>query len=88
MVGSIIAADLASEERFLVTLADRSPEALARVRARCEKVHTLEADLSDPARITELASQADLVCGALASHLGFAALGAVIEAGTGDVDFG
>ena len=81
MVGSIIAADLASEERFLVTLADRSPEALARVRARCEKVHTLEADLSDPARITELASQADLVCGALASHLGFAALGAVIEAG-------
>jgi len=89
MVGSVIAADLAmsgsnggSEECFDVTIADRSAPALARAARRCAgRVTTIEADLSDPARIQELLRGCDVAVGALASHLGFAALRAVIEAG-------
>jgi lysine 6-dehydrogenase len=79
MVGSVIARDLAAE--FTVTIADRSAAALAKAAARCPGLRTIEADLSDPATITALASQHDVVCGALASHLGFGALQAVIAAG-------
>ena len=87
MVGSVIAADLVAGrdegDAFEVTVADRSDEALARVRTRCgDKVRTVKADLSDPARVTELVRGFDAAAGALASHLGFAALRAVIEAGT------
>ena len=81
MVGSVMAADLSREAGFSVLLADRSSAALERARARTPGLQTLEADLSDTATITRLASEADVVCGALASHLGHAAIGAVIEAG-------
>jgi lysine 6-dehydrogenase len=79
MVGTVIAADLAAD--LEVTVADRSADALARVARRVPGVRTVEADLSDPARITALAQEADVVCGALASRLGLAALRAVIAAG-------
>ena len=79
MVGTVIAADLAVD--LDVTVADRSAEALARVQARAPGVRTLQADLSDPSVIAALAREADVVCGALASRLGLAALRAVIGAG-------
>jgi lysine 6-dehydrogenase len=79
MVGTVIAADLAAD--LEVTVADRSADALARVARRVPGVRMVEADLSDPARITALAQEADVVCGALASRLGLAALRAVIAAG-------
>jgi lysine 6-dehydrogenase len=78
MVGSAIAADLASDRRLSVTVADRSDAALARL-ARLG-LATVRADCSDPARITALATGADVVVGALSSVLGLAALRAVIEA--------
>jgi len=84
MVGSVLAADLAHDPALEVTLADRSAAALERARARAgpgETVETVEADLADPKRLGELARAHDVVCGALASHLGFGALRAVIEAG-------
>ena len=80
MVGSVMADDLARSSDLEVTVADVRDEALERARARNEAVKGVRADLSDPAEIKRLAEGADLVCGALASHLGFAALRAVIEA--------
>ncbi len=79
MIGSTVAADLAADPRFSVTVADRSEEALARL-AKATRVTTVKADLSDPALVTRLAREHDVVLGALASHLGFRILRAVIEA--------
>jgi saccharopine dehydrogenase-like NADP-dependent oxidoreductase len=80
MVGTIIAADLARDHT--VTLADKRPEALERAAARIgPALRTVVADLSDPAEIERLAGEVDAVAGALASHLGLAALRAVIRAG-------
>jgi saccharopine dehydrogenase-like NADP-dependent oxidoreductase len=81
MVGSVMAADLAREDGLEVSLADLRPEALEQARSRCDGITGVQADLSDPARIGELVADYDLVCGALASHLGLAALEAVIDAG-------
>ncbi len=80
MVGSVMAADLARDHD--VTLADIREQNLAAAKARAgARLTTVREDLSDPAVIARLAAKADVVCGALASHLGYAALGAVIDAG-------
>lgn len=78
MVGSVIAADLARD--FDVTVADARGASLERAASRAD-VQTIRADLSDADTIKELVAPFDVVCGALASHLGFNALRAVIEAG-------
>jgi len=85
MVGSIIAADLAATRGFNVTLHDHSRDALDQGLERCRRVgrknvKAIEADLSDPVAVRAIAAESDLVAGALPSHLGFAALKAVIEA--------
>lgn len=82
MVGSVMALDLASDPGFDVTVADLDEDALAAVSARGEgAVATVAADCSDPAVVRDLVAPFDLVLGALPSRYGFAALGAVIEAG-------
>lgn len=80
-----MACDLLASRGWKVTLADRSPDALAVAVDRCRRVvgrapSVVEADLSSAATVTSLAKQHDVVLGALASRLGFAALRAVIEA--------
>jgi len=82
MVGSVMAADLASDSDYDVRIADRSSDALARA-STCAggRVKTVEADLSDPAQVKKLVADADIVLGALASQIGFQTLRAVIEAG-------
>jgi lysine 6-dehydrogenase len=84
MVGSAMAADLAADARFSVTVADRSEECLARLASR--GLGTIRADLSDTATVARLASGADLVVGGLASVLGLQTLRTVIEAGKPIVD--
>lgn len=83
MVGSVMAADLCRE--FDVTIADVREENLAAASARAAraggKVLTSKVDLSDPAAIARAVGPFDIVLGALASRIGFAALRAVIEAG-------
>ncbi len=82
MVGSVMAADLAAEPSFEVTLADLREENLAKASARAAgKIKTIKADLSDAAAVTRLVGPFDMVCGALASRIGFQTLRAVIEAG-------
>jgi len=78
MVGRIMAADLA--EDFDVTLVDLSQANLDAAHAKFG-LKTRQADLSDPAALKALIADQDLVCGALASILGFQTLRAVIEAG-------
>lgn len=81
-VGRVIAADLADAPGLDVTAADVSPDALEGARAHARTaVRTVEADLSDPAMVRELAGGADLVVGALPSAIGFGAVRAVLEAG-------
>lgn len=80
-----MAADLAADGVFEVTVADASAAVLGSVKARAP-VECVRADLSDPAEVHRLVSGHDLVVGALPSVLGFAALKAVIDAGRSFVD--
>ena len=86
MVGSVMAADLANDPDFTVTIADLRPENLAKAAARSPKIKTVVVDLSDPAAITRLVADYDIVLGALASKLGLAALRAVLNAGKNYAD--
>jgi saccharopine dehydrogenase-like NADP-dependent oxidoreductase len=82
MVGSVMAADLAEDDGVRVTLADVRAEALANAARRCPRaIRTVQADLADPATVTRLAREHDMVLGALSSRLGLATLRAVIDAG-------
>jgi saccharopine dehydrogenase-like NADP-dependent oxidoreductase len=90
MVGRLIAADLARERGVSVLAADRSDASLAAARALAERmgveIETTVADLSDQQEIERLVQDADVVCGALASHLGYRALETVARAGKNYVD--
>ncbi|MCP4572817.1 MAG: saccharopine dehydrogenase [bacterium] len=85
LVGGPMARDLAADERFDVTVADVSAPALAYL-AGLAPVATVVADLSDPATVTSLVGEYDLVVGAMPGHLGYATLEAVIAAGRPVVD--
>jgi len=81
MVGSVIAEDLA-QSGFAVTIADHSSTPLGRVAERSNgEIAIREVDCSDQGVIASLASEADVVFGALPSWLGLNALQAVITAG-------
>ncbi|MBL4771191.1 MAG: saccharopine dehydrogenase NADP-binding domain-containing protein [Planctomycetes bacterium] len=85
MVGTLMAKDLASGGEFKVTLADRSEAALAKAKAYLGPdvpIETATCDLSDPAALKTLAESADVVLGALSSHLGYSALQTLAQVGT------
>ena len=83
MVGSVMAADLGRDDGWSVTIVDRNEAALAAAVERAKRygatISTATADLSDSTAIKHVIADADVVCGALASHLGLNALRAVIE---------
>ena len=82
MVGSVIAADLAEDDEFDVSIADVRAEALGAAQSRAAgRVQIIQADLSDRAIVAETVAKFDIVLGALASSIGFQTLCAVIEAG-------
>ena len=81
-VGAVMARDLAPD--FKVTVADRSEEALARVKAW--GLATCAADLGSPAGVKAAVADADLVVGAVPGFMGFPTAKAVIEAGKTLVD--
>lgn len=85
LVGGPMALDLAAEERFAVTVADRDSAALARLAAR-GPVATLPADFGDPEAVARLVSDYDLVVGAVPGHMGYRTLEAVLQAGRPVVD--
>jgi saccharopine dehydrogenase-like NADP-dependent oxidoreductase len=82
MVGSVMAADLAADTAFSVTVADASAENLARVEAKTKgRARTVRADLSDAAVLRRTIAEAEIVLGALSSRIAFGALKTIIEAG-------
>jgi saccharopine dehydrogenase-like NADP-dependent oxidoreductase len=84
-IGSAIAFDLARDGLHDITIADLDGVRLERT-AGLSGVRTCRADLSNPETLTGLASDADLVVGALPSVLGYQTLRAVIEADRPMVD--
>jgi saccharopine dehydrogenase-like NADP-dependent oxidoreductase len=76
-----MAADLAEDGEFDVTIADHSRDALARAARRGGRVHLLESDLRDPQVLARTVSGYGLVLGALPSSIGFEALRVLIQAG-------
>ncbi|MHC4218805.1 MAG: saccharopine dehydrogenase family protein [Planctomycetota bacterium] len=82
MVGSVVAADLAGDPEFKVTVADADRAALDAARGRTGDLITVaQADLSHAGTIKGIVAGADVVIGALPGSLGRGALEAVIEAG-------
>ncbi len=80
-----MAEDLAKEPGFSVRIADRSSEALQKVRGRAP-VETVQADLSSAGEVRKAIADCDLVVSAVPGSLGFNALQTVIEAGKTVVD--
>ncbi len=85
LVGGPMAADLAADSRFQVSVADINPEALARLEKR-HSLRVIRQDLSRPENVRQAVSGYDLVISAVPGHLGFRALRSVIEAGINVVD--
>jgi len=81
-----MAVDLARSGEFEVTVADIDRTALDRLSALNPAIRTVKADLSDPAAVTALAQDRDLVLSAVPGFMGFATLKSIIEAGRDVVD--
>lgn len=80
MVGSVMAADMAADPSFKVTVADARQENLDAANGRAGgKLATLKVDLSDPATVKRTIAPFDIVLGAIASRIGLQTLRAVIE---------
>ena len=86
LVGGPMARDLATDERFEVTVADASERALSRVRARSPRVQTVHQDLSGPAEVTRLVSNFDWALNAVPGFMGYRTLEAILQAGKSVVD--
>lgn len=85
LVGGPMARDLARDSNFQVTVADQDEEALDALQA-WGPITPLLTDLSDPADITELVRDYDLVIDAVPGFMGYQTLEAVIKAGRNVVD--
>jgi saccharopine dehydrogenase-like NADP-dependent oxidoreductase len=85
LVGGPMALDLAADERFTVTVADRDPAALAWLAGRGD-LRTVPTDFADPGAVSRLVADFDLVLGAEPSHLAYRLLEAVIPVGRPVVD--
>jgi len=85
LVGGPMALDLAADEQFEVTVADRDEQVLKEVRAKGD-ITPVVADLSDPAAVTALVADYDFVVDAVPGFMGFQTLKAIIEAGRNVID--
>ena len=80
LMGRVMAQDLSRDGEFSITIVDPSAAALAAV-ASLPAVEARALALESASQITALASEAEVVLGALPSHLGMMAMEGVIEAG-------
>jgi saccharopine dehydrogenase-like NADP-dependent oxidoreductase len=85
LVGGPMAADLARDPSFTVTVADRRADALATL-AKTHRVSVVERDLSDARAVFTLAEAHDLVLSAVPGFLGYRTLEAILEAKKNVVD--
>ena len=85
LVGGPMAMDLAADEKFEVTVADRDEQVLADLQAKADLTPVV-ADLADPVRVTALVADYDFVVDAVPGFMGFQTLRAIIEAGRNVID--
>ncbi len=85
LVGGPMAEDLAADEQFEVTVADRDEQVLAELGTKAD-IKPLVADLSDPSAVTALVAEYDFVVDAVPGFMGFQTLKAIIEAGRNVID--
>lgn len=83
LVGGAMAIDLNKD--FDVTAADVSTETLKKLNSK-HGIKTVQSDLSDLQKLSELIADFDLVVGALPGFMGFEALKTIIQAGKDCVD--
>ncbi len=85
LVGSAMAADLASDADLSVTVADINQEALNKLR-KAHQLETVQADLSDRTMLAGLVKDVDLVLDAVPGYMGYCTLQTVISEGKDVVD--
>lgn len=85
LVGAPMAIDLNKEEKFEVTVADYSDDALNSIKIKCPDLSTIRKDLSNPENVTTLVSDYDLVVNAVPGFMGFETAKAIIKAGKNSV---
>lgn len=85
LVGAPMVFDLAKEQNFEVTVADRSTDALAKFAGHSE-IKTIRQDLSDTEIVKNLIGDQDLVLSAVPGFMGFQTLKAIINAGKNVID--
>jgi lysine 6-dehydrogenase len=85
LVGGPMAADLAAEPDFKVSVADIDPASLVRLKKKAA-VETIAVDLSDPAAVRKTVRDFDLVLSAVPGSLGFETLRTVVDSGKDVVD--
>lgn len=85
VVGSAMASDLAGDDDWQVTLVDRDEAKLQGLTSDAN-ITGKAADCSDPATLQSVIADADVVLGALPSHMGLATLKQIIAAGKHYVD--
>ncbi len=77
MVGSAMARDLSTQHQ--VVSADKSKQALAKLKEQSENIQTVVADLTDPDAIADVIADADLVVCAVPGFMGFDVLKTVLS---------
>jgi len=81
LVGVPMAIDLNRDEKFEVTVADYSDDALNSIKVKCPELSIIQKDLSNPEDVTALVSDYDLVVNAVPGFMGFETAKAIIKAG-------
>ena len=81
LVGAPMAIDLNRDEKFRVTVADYSDDALNSIKVKCPELSIIQKDLSNPEDVTALVSDYDLVVNAGPGFMGFETAKAIIKAG-------
>ncbi len=77
MVGSAMARDLSTQHQ--VISADKSKQALAKLKEQSENIQTVVADLTDPDAIADVIADVDLVVCAVPGFMGFDVLKTVLS---------
>jgi len=86
LVGGPMAADLSQEPDFEVTVVDVDATALERLGSAHDAINTIVKDLSDPADVSALVADFDIVLSAVPGFMGYRTLEAIISAGKNVVD--
>ena len=80
LVGAPMAYDLAKDQEFNVTVADRDQSILDNISSKGLGITPLQQDLSNPEKVTELVSGFDMVINAVPGFMGFETAKAIIKA--------